>query len=226
MDVSGLPLDRFTLAAVVNNLDRSVPSEAASAIEFRMDHADDPISQLKAYDGQLPIIATNRAKWEGGAAADAGRLDALRVAATQPMVAAIDIELASVDEAEASTLRDVARDHGTTIIVSWHDFEQTPSRSSLTERLQRACDWGDIGKLAVTAQSPEDVLDVLTVTQQLTQSDCPVATMCMGTIGRHSRIIAPVYGSRIGYAPVESADASAPGQFPLEEMAALIDALS
>jgi 3-dehydroquinate dehydratase-1 len=47
----------------------------------------------------------------------------------------------------------------------------------------------------------------------------------MGEPGRHTRAIAPVYGSRIGYAPLDPADATAPGQFDLATLADLLDAL-
>ncbi|MFC6725501.1 type I 3-dehydroquinate dehydratase, partial [Halobium palmae] len=50
--------------------------------------------------------------------------------------------------------------------------------------------------------------------------------MAMGQPGRHTRAVAPVYGSRIGYAPVDPADATAPGQFDLGTLRTLIDLLA
>jgi 3-dehydroquinate dehydratase-1 len=47
--------------------------------------------------------------------------------------------------------------------------------------------------------------------------------MAMGELGRHSRVIAPLYGSRIGYAPVRAEDATAPGQFDLSTLRDLIE---
>jgi 3-dehydroquinate dehydratase-1 len=52
-----------------------------------------------------------------------------------------------------------------------------------------------------------------------------VATMAMGEAGRHSRAVAPLYGSRIGYAPVDPADATAPGQYDLETLRGLVETL-
>jgi 3-dehydroquinate dehydratase-1 len=49
--------------------------------------------------------------------------------------------------------------------------------------------------------------------------------MGMGEAGRHTRAVAPVYGSRLGYAPVDPADATAPGQYDLATLAELVDAL-
>jgi 3-dehydroquinate dehydratase-1 len=49
--------------------------------------------------------------------------------------------------------------------------------------------------------------------------------MAMGEAGRHTRAVAPLYGSKIGYAPVDPADATAPGQYDLPTLAALIERL-
>jgi 3-dehydroquinate dehydratase-1 len=49
--------------------------------------------------------------------------------------------------------------------------------------------------------------------------------MAMGEPGRHSRAVAPLYGSRIGYAPVDPAEATAPGQYDLATLRELVDAL-
>jgi 3-dehydroquinate dehydratase-1 len=49
--------------------------------------------------------------------------------------------------------------------------------------------------------------------------------MAMGEAGRHSRAVAPLYGSKIGYAPVRPENATAPGQYDLETLRELIDQL-
>jgi 3-dehydroquinate dehydratase-1 len=49
--------------------------------------------------------------------------------------------------------------------------------------------------------------------------------MAMGEAGRHTRAVAPLYGSKIGYAPVDPAEATAPGQYDLATLADLIDRL-
>lgn len=217
--------ETFTLAAPVSDLDGKSGVDAADVLEFRMDHASEPLEQLASYAGDLPIIATNRASWEGGDAPDGGRIEALCTAAEHPHVAAVDIELASVRDGDAEGLREIATSHDTELIVSIHDFEATPALSQLRGDLKEATEWGDVGKLAVTAQTLDDVLDVLQVTRELSRVGRPVATMCMGDIGRHSRIVAPIYGSKIGYAPIDPSDATAPGQFPLDDMKRLIETL-
>lgn len=238
----------FVLAASTGDLDgEPAAREHADAVEFRMDIATDPLASLAAYDGDLPVIATNRAAWEGGEASGEGRLETLREAAGHPAVEAVDVELAALDpesvdgdrgdpngraesgsdvDADAGAVLDRARRSGTAVIVSAHDFEGTPPRSDLEEVLVRAAHHGDVAKLAVTADTPEDVLALLGATRATTRNGHRVATMAMGAAGRHSRAIAPIYGSRIGYAPVDATDATAPGQYDLATLADLVHRLA
>ena len=92
--------------------------------------------------------------------------------------------------------------------------------------LERAATEGDVGKLAVTAHDAGDALAVLQATHEATQAGRRVATMAMGAAGRHTRAVAPLYGSRIGYAPVESSEATAPGQYSLAALSALVSQLA
>ncbi len=200
--------------------------EHADAVEFRMDRATEPLADLRSYDGDLPVIATNRVASEGGDALDDdARLDDLAAAVRLDGVEAVDVELAALVGGDGRRVVDAARDHGTAVVVSVHDFDGTPAPGNLRELLDAAADRGDVGKLAVTAASRGDVLDLLAVTHEFAAAGRQVATMAMGEPGRHSRVVAPLYGSRIGYAPVDSADATAPGQYDLATLARLVESL-
>ena len=217
----------FVLAATTADPETEpMAREHADAVEFRMDLARDPLGALESYRGELPLIATNRTEREGGGAPEnANRLRTLRTAAEHPAVVAVDIELATVLDGESG--RDVlehAHEHDARTIVSAHDFKSTPM-GRLSELLVRACTHGDVGKLAVTAQDPDDVLALLSATREVAASGERVATMAMGEAGRHSRVVAPIYGSCIGYAPIDPTRATAPGQYALETMAGLIEQL-
>jgi 3-dehydroquinate dehydratase-1 len=231
-----LRFDEFVLAAATADLDEEPAArEHADAVEFRMDMADEPLDALAAYDGALPVIATNRAAWEGGEADDEGRLAALRAAAEHDAVAAVDVELATVageggspgtaaPEDGPAAVRH-AREHGASVIVSTHDFERTPSREELERLLREASEHGDVAKLAVTATDLDDALRLLGATRAVAADDLTVATMAMGAAGSHTRAVAPVYGSCIGYAPVDPERATAPGQYDLATLRSLVDRL-
>jgi 3-dehydroquinate dehydratase-1 len=223
----GMQFDSFVLAAATADLsEEPAARDHADAVEFRMDLADDPLAALSAYDGELPILATNRAAWEGGEADDEGRLAALSEATSFDAVEAIDVELESILAGEAEGLLETARDRDVSIVASAHDFEGTPARTELVRTLTEAGKYADVAKLAVTAQSKADTLALLSATEQLTAHGDTVATMAMGEVGSHTRAVAPVYGSRIGYAPVDPAEATAPGQYDLETLADLVPALA
>lgn len=226
-----MEFEEFTLLAAGDDLAVEPDArEHADGIELRMDLAAEPLAQLASYDGELPVLVTNRVDWEGGGTADtAARLDDLEAAVEHDAVGAVDLELAALDgdgDHDAARVAEHARDNGASVVVSTHDFEATPSRDALVDRLRRACEYGDVGKIATTARSTDDVLAMLGATRELTAAGERVATMCMGEAGRHSRAVAPLYGSRIGYAPVDPSEATAPGQYDLATLSRLVGELS
>ncbi|WP_410765384.1 type I 3-dehydroquinate dehydratase [Haloferax sp. DFSO60] len=224
-----LSFDSFVLTASTADLaDEPAARDTADALEFRMDLATDALDALDAYEGALPILATNRAEWEGGESIESerDRLAALVAAADHDAVAAIDIELATLKTDLGAEVADRVRERDATVVASIHDFERTPARSELTRLLREAAHHGDVGKLAVTAQTKHDALKLLEVTERATTWGDRVATIAMGEPGRHTRAVAPVYGSKIGYAPVNPKDATAPGQYDLETLRSLVRGLS
>ena len=223
-----MEFDSFVLAAATADLGEEPAARGrADAVEFRMDLADaDPVAAVDSYDGELPLLATNRAEWEGGEAADAGRLGALVEAAAHESVEAVDVELASLRTESGVEAAAAARDHGAAVVASVHDFEATPEEATMLDSLAAAADLGDVGKLAVTATDRGDALSLLSATHEATERGLRVATMAMGEAGRHTRAVAPVYGSKIGYAPVDAARATAPGQYDLDSLSTLVERLS
>ncbi|WP_435069457.1 type I 3-dehydroquinate dehydratase [Haloplanus sp. C73] len=223
-----MEFDSLVLAAATADLgDEPAARPHADAVEFRMDLAADPLAALDDYDGDLPLIVTNRDPAEGGEATgtEAERLDALATASEYDAVGAVDIELASLREAVGASVAETVRENGARVIASVHDFEATPSESRLNDLLAAAADHGDVGKAAVTATDREDALRVLSATHAATARGDRVATMAMGEAGRHTRAVAPLYGSKIGYAPLDPDEATAPGQYDLATLADLVDRL-
>ena len=225
--------DSFTLVAATADLaDERAARGVADLVEFRMDLAPDPVEQLAAYDGDLPLLVTNRPAWEGGEAegsddaAEAARLDALDAALGNDAVAAVDLELAALRRSErAVAVAEEAESLGVEVVVSVHDFERTPSERTMVSLLSAATSAGDVGKLAVTAEDREDALALLAATHTVDAAGERVATMAMGEAGRHTRAVAPIYGSKIGYAPVHAEDATAPGQYDLATLGELVGQL-
>ncbi|WP_313691166.1 type I 3-dehydroquinate dehydratase [Halorarum halobium] len=228
-----MTLDSFHLAAATADLaEEPAAREHADWLEFRMDLAEEPLESLADYDGELPLVITNRATWEGGDAPPYERLDALVRAVEHESVAAVDVELATLlgrptgtNDATAADLVGDARNRGVTVVASVHDFDGTPDPRTLDSLLSAAAAAGDVGKLATRAGNRADSLALLSATHRATERGETVATMAMGEAGKHTRAVAPVYGSRIGYAPVRAEAATAPGQYDLATLRKLVDRL-
>ncbi|WP_440946470.1 type I 3-dehydroquinate dehydratase [Methanosarcina sp. T3] len=209
--------------------------KGADILEIRLDllgirdpeRAAGIIREIKSETG-IPVLVTNRSgeeggKWEGKEEDRTGLLAALLSLEDGPD--AVDIELSASREERDKVIR-AAKDHGKTAIVSSHDFSKTPSpqemKATLTEMFLAGA---DIAKLAVMPRSMEDVLNLLRVTLDFKNAEKAVCTIAMGRSGKHTRVVAPLYGSVLTYASVESDAAAAPGQLPVDEVKKIMEML-
>ena len=77
---------------------------------------------------------------------------------------------------------------------------------------------GDIIKIVTHAQVVEDNLRVLRLIPYARKKERAIITLCMGELGKISRVMAPLLGAAWGYASLEKGTESAPGQLTAEEM--------
>lgn len=200
---------------IIENSARAVKL-GADAIEIRLDmmnqseNMHETLSQVKE-SFNIPIIITNRRADEGGnwRASEYERIKILT--RLLPDADAVDIEL-------RAPLRDnvisEARRLGKTIIVSHHNFKRTPPPEELTRILEEEQSaGGNISKLAVMPQTPQDVLNLL---QASLNATFPVCIIAMGELGRHTRAIASLYGSKLTYASISKS--TAPGQLRVDKV--------
>lgn len=127
-------------------------------------------------------------------------------------------ELAEYVDEEVVTLLSNLQEKQVKVITSNHDFSKTPSREHMCARMKSMQKMGtDIAKLAVMPQQPEDVLELLNATLEVSKSNqTPVITMSMGAQGMMSRICGTLFGNSMTFAC--AGKASAPGQIPIEEL--------
>lgn len=220
-----MTLDTFSLAATTNDLTREPQvRDVADILEFRIDKAENPIEQLRNYDGELSIIATNRGQWFGGEAVDTGRLDILFAASEFDSVEIVDIELETA-RGNGWVIPDF-RKNDVDIIISYHAFEDTPDQPTLNAIFDQCAQHGDIAKVAAYADDTGDTLRMLTAVHQATAEGKSVAGISMGPVGSHTRVVAPLYGSKLGYAPLESDTSDyAPGQISIHTLSTMIETL-
>ncbi len=130
----------------------------------------------------------------------------------------IDVELRNLEK--YSELIQVAESEGKQVILSFHDFVTTPSIKRLQE-MSDFCRPSDnrIFKVATNTSHWRD-LETLARFLQL-NSGKRIAAMGMGEFGKLSRLILPRLGSALVYASLS--DAVAPGQWPVRELARILD---
>jgi 3-dehydroquinate dehydratase-1 len=206
--------------------------QGADAIELRIDllkEGERSIEKLKGFVPQLevPIIVTNRRKEEGGSfsGTEAERIALLSSILDTVNVDAVDIELLS-PPTEKQMVVEKAKTRHVPVIFSFHDFTGMPSRSELEGIVTRMYDEGaSIAKIAVTPQTFGDALLLLELTYTLTQAGKVVTIIGMGPVGKHLRVVAPLYGSALTYGHIEGEAAVAPGQFSVKELRSMMEHL-
>jgi 3-dehydroquinate dehydratase I len=192
-----------------------------------LDIAAETIRKIKYLTG-LPIIITNRSyieggNWDGQEAERIGLIEDLLSIRDGPD--AVDIEL-SIDEEDRYRAVETAKNNGKTVIISSHDFSKAPSFAEMKATLEDAFIAGaDIAKLAVMPQSMKDVVDLLRVTLDVGGAGRAVCTIAMGKLGKHTRVIAPFYGSVLTYASVESTILTPLGQLPVDKLRKIMELL-
>src|SRR5512138_765795 len=133
----------------------------------------------------------------------------------------VDVEFESAVETLRAVIRQ-ARAANCRVIVSYHDFDRTPSRPCLDEVVARAFAAGaDIVKIACMARGPRDNARLL----GLLDSPRPLIVVGMGPRGRITRIAAPLLGGVLTYATGDGGLETAPGQMTAASLERLIEVL-
>lgn len=202
-------------------------------LEWRADHFMDvdsaqsvlnALAHLRQIVGDIPLLFTFRSAQEGGEQAlSVEEYTALNLAVIDSGLAdIIDIELYTGDK-HVEDLVARAHEKGVYVVMSNHDFHQTPAADEIVNRLRKMQALGaDIPKIAVMPQSKRDVLTLLTATLDMHENyaDRPIITMSMAKTGVISRLAGEVFGSAATFGAVKKA--SAPGQISVTDLRAIL----
>jgi 3-dehydroquinate dehydratase-1 len=164
-------------------------------------------------------VFTLRPRSEGGmfASTEKNRLYCLyRLADLEPML--LDVELDTLKKNDE--LADFLEKKRSPLLVSWHDFEKTPSSDSIADILSEMRSYSNYVKIVTMAHSIEDSLRVLELYD--TAIGLSPIFFAMGEAGVISRILCPVIGNApFTYASLEKS--IAPGQLTVKQMKKLYD---
>ncbi len=202
---------------------------APDLLEWRIDGYDavedhksclEALQELQATVGQIPLIFTCRIHAEGGfkEITQEARLELITASIASGGIDLVDIELCN-EPSFIEAVKKAAREYGTKLILSYHNFTETPDESAIHDKLLQAQDVGaDIAKLAVMPQSYGDVLTLLGATLRARTGavKVPVVTMSMGPEGGVTRLAGGLFGSDITFAIGK--ESSAPGQIPIGDL--------
>ncbi len=211
-----LALDRTHVVGVIHSaaslrLAAQLAPGAVDVLEIRLDTLTDALDELRATLTSLrsPLLFTARHPREGGQSGMSAGTRRGLLEEFLPRASAVDLELRSFGEMAGLVAQ--IRQLGVPLILSHHDFRQTPSMkrlSVLTARARRA--GADVFKIAATANHPADLARLLTLFPAVKSPR--LSAMAMGEFGRVSRLLLAQAGSVLNYGYLDRA--SVPGQWP------------
>lgn len=194
---------------------------------FEEERVTDILHDLRKSLGELPLLFTFRTLKEGGEKEITVEkyMELNQLAAKSGYVDMIDAE---VFTGESIVREMVAAAHmcDVKVIGSNHDFHGTPEKDEMIRRLCYMQELGvDILKIAVMPKNRQDVLTLLSATEEMLRSyaDRPIITMSMSGDGVISRICGEVFGSALTFGAAKKA--SAPGQLDVGELRQVLDIL-
>ncbi len=204
------------ICGAITTADSEAVRQAASLVdlfEVRIDLIGDGWKKL-AQRLPKPWIACNRSAAEGGAwrGPEARRIEEL-LRAMELGAAMVDVELRTKNLANIVKL--IKRK--TQLLLSHHNFENTPGPEALRRIVQRQLDVGaDVCKVVTTATRFEDNATVLGLFTEFPETR--LVAFAMGPLGMTSRVLSPLAGGDFTYASLTEGAESAPGQATAAEL--------
>lgn len=229
-----VPLTAATLVELCAEV-KDARDSKADFVEWRADYFDTSFGvgipqALKAIRedlGNMPLLFTYRTSAEGGGR-EIGKEEYQRVNRESMLSGCldlIDIELTCGD-GMCRDMIEAARQCKVITVLSSHDFNRTPTHGEMLSRMRKAVALGgDIPKIAVTPQSPADVITLLSVGEQFAREnpDHLHITISMGKLGEISRVSGEFFASAFSFASLGRP--TAPGQLSVADLHTILEIL-
>jgi len=221
MNIEGLgPANKPALCLCVKpKTDITSELKYVDLLEYRVDLAPKIKIEFLTEELELlrshgkPMILTNRRAKEGGAYAGSEQQRINLMKSLLDYADIIDIELDTRDGLRDELL-DEAQRKKIKSIISYHDFNETPSQSWIMSIIEKEHNLGDIAKAAFKVNSPGDILTIYHACFGF--PDKPVIAIPMGSpLARMAGILFNV--------PVLYCGNIAPGQLTAEQTRHILD---
>ncbi len=182
--------------------------QGAELVELRLDYIRRPVNLSRIMDGKpCPVVATVRRPKDGGKwmRSEEDRVVLLRTAIANG-VDFVDLEW--------DVAKQIPRFGKTQRIISYHNFNETPSNiADIHKKIQKLDP--DVIKIATKANNPIDNIRALRLCRD---SSIPTVAFCMGEMGVISRILCGRFGAPMTYATFSEDRQIAPGQLSFRQM--------
>jgi 3-dehydroquinate dehydratase type I len=111
-------------------------------------------------------------------------------------------------------------------ILSYHNYQLTPSDTELRSITERIAGWGaHITKISTFCSIQRDALRLLSLLIDLREAGRRSIVLGMGKHGVITRVFGAQWGNEISFAPVDVNQRSAPGQISLDKLDSIMQAL-
>jgi len=210
-----IPIIAKTTGEACEKIARANPM--ADMLELRLDVMESFCLKDMLREAAKPVIATYRSQREGGSgSADYGTIAHYLLNAIEKGADFVDVEYRMPLKFRRIFLE------GPTpfkVIISTHVVDGTPSRKKLEGIFRTLAATGaDIVKIVTQARAPEDNLRVMALIPMAQKVGIKIIALCMGPMGRLSRIASPLLGAHLTFASLEQGQESADGQIPAMHM--------
>jgi len=204
---------------------RRAEEAEADLIEIRLDYLNIDLSGAMKIledfvrEASIPMIATNRQYEQGGLRPqdEDGRIQIL-IQAAEAGFRYVDVELTT---AKLGSVVKKIRSYGAKPMISFHDFEKTPSFQDMEKIIRSEIDAeAEICKLITTARNVEDNFKCLLLARKISRS-AKIVCFAMGRKGLISRVLSPVFGGYFTFASLSSGAKTAPGQLSIDDLKSL-----
>ena len=204
-------------------------------LELRLDYFQDvhdmcKVKELLQNVRQVlsrPLLLTCRSSKEGGQV-DFQEQDMqalIDLVCQDDIVDMLDLEMSYDTVALFRWIEELHRHH-IQVVLSSHYFDCKPDNEDIRSILDKMdVLGGDVLKVATIVNYKKDVIDVMNVTLEMSSRiQRPLVVIGMGELGKITRIAGSLMGSAVTFASY--GQESAPGQFSLEDIHIVLEAIS
>lgn len=205
-----IPIQATNMRSALREIKKA--SKKADIIEVWLDHIKDLDIEKLSRSTRKPLLFVNKGKKEKGkwSGSEKSRIELLVNAAL--VAKYLDVGIHTNPKFVANLAANKKRSK---LIISFHDFQKTPSTQRLQTIVRKAKSLGaDIVKIATYTRNHEESLRLLNLLESESSKGQKMIVLGMGKYGKLTRIAGCYLGNYLTFVPLTSSSASAPGQIP------------